>query len=450
MFQLEGTLKLGIAGNTRGKIAWALLFSILVGQPLSAQQEEPEEPELESESVVRHRAESDEAAQERLQAIFDVIPEFQGLQVEVREGVAFLNGEVTFWETSERAEQLVAGFSEILWVDNRIKATRQIESRLAPAVEKAQEYLLDFLGFLPVLLVALLVVLAFWILARIVGRWDRLPVGTAQHHFIRTRVRQGAQALIFLLGLALASEILGVTALIGALLGTAGIAGIVLGFAFKDIIENYLAGVILTIRQPFAPNDLIRLGEHQGKVVRLTSRDTVLMTLDGNHLRIPNAAVFTGTIVNFTRNPLRRFEFTVGVGVQENLSRVIQEGMGVLKATEGVLPDPAPRVLVDALGDSSVTIRCFGWVDQRRADFGKARSEAIRRLKEAFDAAGIEMPEPAYLVRTEEVPKKPKTPERKPTRKPSLPHEADVSVDTHLEKQIEAEREISDEEDLLK
>lgn len=448
MDPIECGPKLRSGWSLRRRTPLALLWFLMAGNPLFCTQEAGEGEEHVSETFHQRRLE-DEAAKVRLQAIFEVVEEFKGLSVEVREGVAFLEGEVTSWETSERAEELVLKFPEILWVDNRIKATRQIESRLAPVAEKAREYLLDLLAFLPVLLVALLVVLVFWFLARVAGRWERLPVGGAQHQFIRMRIRQGVQALILLVGLALASEVLGITALVGALLGTAGIAGIVLGFAFKDIVENYLAGVILTIRQPFAPNDLIRIGEHQGKVVRLTSRDTVLMTLDGNHLRIPNAAIFNGTIVNFTRNPLRRFEFAVGVGVREDLARVLKEAIDILMASDGVLSDPPPRVLVDALGDSSVTIRGFGWVDQRRADFGKTRSEAIRRLKEAFDSLGIEMPEPAYIVRTEEVRAKAEPAGRPPPSKSGALPESDVSVDTHLEEQIEAERQTSEEENLL-
>ncbi len=89
-----------------------------------------------------------------------------------------------------------------------------------------------------------------------------------------------------------ALEILDATAIVGALLGTAGVLGVALGFAFKDILENYLAGILMSLRQPFSPRDHVVIDGNEGLVIALNSRATILMTLDGNHLRLPNALVF--------------------------------------------------------------------------------------------------------------------------------------------------------------
>jgi small-conductance mechanosensitive channel len=158
-----------------------------------------------------------------------------------------------------------------------------------------------------------------------------------------------------------------------------------LGFAFQDLAENSLASILLSLRQPFAPNDLVSIDGQQGKVVRLTSRATTLLTLDGNHLRIPNATVFKATILNFTRNPERRFTFAVGIDTEELIPRAQALAVQTLATSPGVLRDPPPLCLVETLGESTVELSMVAWVDQRASDYVKARSEAIRRIKEAFD-----------------------------------------------------------------
>ncbi|MCJ7628585.1 MAG: mechanosensitive ion channel family protein, partial [Longimicrobiales bacterium] len=189
------------------------------------------------------------------------------------------------------------------------------------------------------------------------------------------------------------------TALVGAVLGAAGVMGIAVGFAFRNIAENYLAGIILSVRQPFFPNDQVLVEGQEGKVIRLTSRETVLMTLDGNHVRIPNATIFNSVIINYTKNPLRRFQFDLSVGQEEELGRVQEIALTVLGSMEGILTDPGPRASIVEVGDSWVLLRFFGWVNQNQVAFDKARSEAIRLTKEALDGKGVQMPAPEYGLR---------------------------------------------------
>ena len=202
-------------------------------------------------------------------------------------------------------------------------------------------------------------------------------------------------------------------AVIGALMALIGsislwmapdevVLGVALGFAFKDILENYLAGILLSLRQPFAQRDHVVIDGNEGVVVALTSRATILMTPDGNHLRLPNALVFRGVMLNYTRNPGRRFEFDVGVGVNEDLVAAQRLGLEALAGLDGLLAKPPPRAFINALGDSSVQLRFQGWVDQRTHEFVLVRSEAIRTVKLALEAAGMDMPEPIYRVQITE------------------------------------------------
>ncbi len=122
------------------------------------------------------------------------------------------------------------------------------------------------------------------------------------------------------------------------------------------------------------------------------------MTPDGNHLRVPNGKILKEDIVNYSRNPRRRFDFGVGVSVELDLIRVKELGLDILSRIKGVLDDPGPSVVIEELGDSSVKMRFYGWMDQNESDLQKVRSESIRLIKSKFDREGIEMPEPIYRV----------------------------------------------------
>ncbi len=327
-------------------------------------------------------------------------------------------------------------------------ADAPLGEQLDPAWERVRGRVVDGLVFLPLLAVAVVVLLVFGLLALWVGRWDRLYERVSPNVFVRNLVRQGVRAAVLLVGLLVAVDVLGITTLVGAVLGGAGVASIALGFAFKDIVENYLAGVLLGLRQPFAPNDDLVIEGQRGKVVRLTSRDTILMSLDGNHVRIPNAAVFRSTVVNFTRNPRRRFEVRLTVAPDTELSAALAEGLDVLRGMKGVLDDPPAAGRVVDVGDSWVTLAWFAWMDQTRSDFDKVRSEAIRLVLEGLAAADVDMPPPEHRVRLlrEEGPPPVPTPSGPPDGRGA---QLDVSVDTSLDEQIAEDRRVSEEEDLL-
>ncbi len=254
------------------------------------------------------------------------------------------------------------------------------------------------LAALPLLALALLAVWLCWLL----GRWlsNRALLDRVARHnpFMRELSRTTVRWLVLALGVLVALEILDATALAGALLGTAGVLGIALGFAFKDTLENYLAGILMSLRQPFAPRDHVVIDGNEGIVVSMTARATILMTLDGNHLRLPNALVFRSVTLNYSRNPSRRFQFDVGVGVGEDLVAAQHIGTTELAKLPGVMTTPPPRAYIATLGDSNVQLRFLGWVDQRTHDFLMMRSEAIRTVKLALEAAEMDLPEPIYRV----------------------------------------------------
>ncbi len=384
----------------------------------------------------------DRAIEERLETLLSNVERLAPVDVSVREGIVTLQGRVPLAEDRIRAAEIADKIEGVALVRNEIEIDQTLQVRLAPVIERLRERVYEFLAWLPLLGVGLVIFVFFWAIARWVGSWERPFRRLSPNPLLRDVLRQAARIGILLLGALLTLEVLDATTLVGAVLGTAGVAGLALGFAFRNVVENYLAGILLSLRQPFAPLDHVVIGPHEGKIVRLTSRATLLMTLDGNHLNVPNSVVFREAVLNYTRNPERRFDFGVGVGMQENLVDVQRLGARILREMEGVLSDPEPFSRIEPLGDFSVTVRLYGWVNQERHDFSKVSSEAIRLVKRAFDEAEIDMPEPIQRIRLDDGTKV-------APRKVESAEQMNVDADSDLDERIERERAADGGDDLL-
>ena len=412
-------------------LSYTLLLSLLLSSLVCGQ--ETPKPQNDNDLVLTSQ----------LREAFRQVPGLNDVTLEVRGGVVVLRGTVPSLEQSLRAEDLAEKLEGVLTVDNGLRVDSDVRERISPALAALNEKGRAFLAFLPLLGIALVVFITFLTLGGMVSRWKWLYPKIARNVFMQDMLRQVVAFCFGIVGALIALEILNATALVGALLGTAGVMGIAIGFAFRDLAENSLASILLSLRQPFAPNDHVIIDGQEGKVVRLTSRATILLTLDGNHLRIPNAAVFKASILNFTRNPERRFSFVVGVDTGEDLANSIAIAIETLKQAPGVLKQPTPQCLVQALGESTVDLQILGWVDQRESEFLKVRSEAIRLVKEAFDAADIFMPEPIYTVKLQQ-----SEPREKKQKTVSQAETLDLVPETHLDEFIVEERRDS-KDDLL-
>ena len=203
---------------------------------------------------------------------------------------------------------------------------------------------------------------------------------------------------IFLLGLYFVLQAAGLTRLALTILGGTGLAGIIVGFAFRDIAENFLASILLSVRNPFRTGDLIEVAGHTGIVQNLNTRSSVLLTLDGNHVQIPNATVYKSTITNYSSMPSRRAEFTVGIGYDSSTAKAQNIIAEILRAHPAVLDEPEPLVLVDALGDATVNLRIYYWFDSATFAPNKINSALLRLSKNALLEGGIELPDPAREV----------------------------------------------------
>ncbi|GAB2186570.1 mechanosensitive ion channel domain-containing protein [Roseibium sp. LAB1] len=406
----------------------------------------------------------DQAIEQRIRGIFNELDGLAGISVSVKSGVVDLNGTVTEAILATKAEELAGRVDGVVAVQNNLTEETALEERLIPVYERLQSRLSQGVNYLPLAMVALLV----WMLASATGLviarlewpWNRLTPNA----FIADLVRQLIRILFFAIGIVLALDVLGATAVIGTLLGAAGIVGLAVGFAVRDTVENYIASIMLSIRQPFNPKDFVRIEGYEGFVISLTSRATILMEKDGNHIRIPNAIVFKSTLVNYSTNPRRRFVFELGVDAESNLDKALDVGLKTLQRQGFILQEPSPDAWIEALGDSNVVLSFVGWIDQTRTDFQKARSEAMRLVKLALESSGFSLPEPIYRLRFDDAPalenlladrKQADREHRNIASKEAVIPETveevpnDTEADRDLEKQVDQERRAAQSEDLL-
>lgn len=377
--------------------AAAILSFVFVLAPLVTLAQDAEEPAATIEARNGDTI-SDAEIDKRIEEILREIDGLQSIFVSVNSGVVTLRGEVTESALADQALGIAGRVNGVVTVKNEIQEVTSLNERLVPVWQRLNNRFWETMAFLPLFLVALvaggMVFTAGLLVAARSWPWDRISPNT----FIADLLRQIIRLAFFLAGVVLALDILGATALLGTILGAAGIVGLAIGFAVRDTVENYIASILLSIRQPFRPKDLIAIESYEGFVISLTSRATILMDISGNHIRIPNSTVFKSNITNYSRNPNRRFDFSIGVGSESNLDKALDVGLDVIMAQSFILPDPAPDAWIEAIGDSNIEIKFSAWVDQTRTSFVKARSEAMRLTKLALESNGFALPEPIFRI----------------------------------------------------
>ncbi len=181
-------------------------------------------------------------------------------------------------------------------------------------------------------------------------------------------------------------------------LATLGIGSIAIGFAFKDILQNWIAGLLILLRQPFRPGDQIIVGKHEGTVEHIEARATLIKTYDGRRVIIPNSAVYTDAVTVNTAFPLRRSQYDVGIGYGDDIERACGIILDAIRDIEGVAGDPPPEAFAWDLAGSTVNVRVRWWTHSKRSDVVHAQGRVILAIKKALTEAGIDLPFPTNVV----------------------------------------------------
>ena len=183
-----------------------------------------------------------------------------------------------------------------------------------------------------------------------------------------------------------------------ALASAVGLIGLGVSFALKDMIANFISGLMILINRPFKIGDQISVEGESGTVKDIQIRATSVKTYDGRKVIVPNSTLYNDTVINNTAYDERRFEVVVGVGYDDDIEKAKDLAIETLEEAEGVDAEPEPQVLVNELGGSSVDLKLRGWTKPSKANMVKSASEVTQIVKEKYDEAGIDIPYPIRTV----------------------------------------------------
>lgn len=261
--------------------------------------------------------------------------------------------------------------------------------------EAALNRLVESVGrIIPRVLAAGVVIAFFWLLARGVRALLRLVFRrTVEDVTVESLVKQLTYYAIITLGFFVAVDALGFdpTTVAAGL----GLSGLVLGFALKDILSNFVSGLLLLTLRPFRIGDQIVVGDLEGSVEKIELRATRLRAYDGRVMLVPNAEVFTSRIVNNTADPLRRGAIDLWLGYDVDVKSALEVIRAATLRASGVLEAPAPAVRIDDLGQDDIRVEITFWADSQRSDYKNTAAAVRTAILEDMIAAGIPLPDPA-------------------------------------------------------
>jgi small-conductance mechanosensitive channel len=257
----------------------------------------------------------------------------------------------------------------------------------------------QFFQNLPSYLVAIVLFTATLVLSNVARRWIkesiRRKVEDPETQELMARI---ARWTVLILGtLTALNQIPGID--VTSLLTGLGVLGFTIGFALQDIARNFIAGLLLLMRQPFSVGDAVEIAGHAGTVMDIRTRDTVIKTWDGVMEIIPNLDIYTNPIVNYSELPLRRRTVMIGLGYGEDVHRAKDLFLRAVRDTEGVQGNPAPEILTEELGDSALTIAARFWVNQETDNLFAVHSDVVEAINRTAEEEGMDLPYPTQIVK---------------------------------------------------
>lgn len=269
---------------------------------------------------------------------------------------------------------------------------QQVALDFGAAIERIDSWVDGGIRLLPNILVALVILIVFYGLSLLI-----------RHLILRQSHRRGRDNLgevlggfikwmIILLGFLLAATIVLPSLKPADLITGLGVSSVAIGFAFKDILQNWLAGLLILLRQPFDIHDQIEVNGHEGTVQRIETRATIIKTYDGQRIVIPNSQIYTNAVRVITAHTYRRSEYDIGIGYDDDLDLACQLLITAIAKVTQVEAAPEVEVLPWELAPSWVTLRVRWWTHSHKADVNRVHGEVIRTIKVTLDEAGIEMP----------------------------------------------------------
>ena len=260
-----------------------------------------------------------------------------------------------------------------------------------------QVLLVQFLEALPGIIAAVVIFLVSLYLAflvsRAVTRSLRTRKASEQAVLLLTKI---SRYTVVIIGTIVALQQVGFN--LTAFLTGLGIVGFTIGFALQDVSKNFISGILLLVQQPFEIGDAIKVADYAGSVVAVDLRATEIRSWDGTIVLIPNAAIFTNPITNYSRATSRRVDISVGVSYDSDLDFVRSTALRTIDSIPGLLREPAPSVLFQNFGGSTIDLTLYFWVDTKATDPFAAKDTGLVAINKAFQQAKIDMPYPTQTL----------------------------------------------------
>lgn len=269
-----------------------------------------------------------------------------------------------------------------------------LSGALQNSLTEVTGWLEAFVRMLPELVVAILLLLLFVALAKGARSAVQALMNRATDHGpVKSLVGTAAYVAVLALGVFLALGILQLDKTVTSLLAGVGILGLALGFAFQDIAENFIAGVLISVRRPFTDGDLIESNGFMGRVEEVDLRTTLVRMPQGHVVRIPNGEVYGEPLTNYSNATARRVDLSCGVSYGDDLEKARRVALAAMDGVEGRDPDREADFWYEEFGGSSINFTvCFWLVDSEQSTFLKARSDAMIRLYDAFAENDVAIP----------------------------------------------------------
>lgn len=324
---------------------------------------------------------------------------FPKLTIRVVHGIVLIEGKVKdqkqlgwLTQTAEKLPTVIAVINKAEMIDPPLTDMSPFFNELTKIANVIKKNL-PRVG-MGILMASFFVFLGMKILNVLKNMWSR----KIQNVFLATTVARLLMLPVWLTLFYLCLLTIGMQSLAGTILGGTGVLGIVLGFAFKGIAENYLSGLLLAMRSPFTKGDSVKIDNIEGIVQNLNMRGTTLLDFDGNLVLVPNITVIQAVVKNLSVNPNKRTTFTIGVGVTDNITRCMELISESLQSIRGVSLEPGPTIFVETLGTSTINIKVFFWFNTKESSESGLKSSAIVKTKELLLANGMHLPDSAREI----------------------------------------------------
>ena len=265
-------------------------------------------------------------------------------------------------------------------------------------VERVDGMVDGTIKLLPNIAIAIVVFVLILIAGKIAQKLIRKGFKEGSHANIGQVMGRLIKWAAILAGLLVATSIIVPSVGAAELLSSLGIGGVAIGFAFKDILQNLLAGILILIRQPFKVGDIIEFDGYYGVVEEIETRCTIMKTLDGKQILIPNGQIYTNPVTVHTAHDQLRSEYDIGIGYADDIAHASEKIIAAMASVEGVSEKPEPEVLVVDLGDSTINLRARWWTGSGKGVPIRTESKVLKAVKDTLDAEGIDMPYPTQIM----------------------------------------------------